>query len=122
MSYEKLGLTNGTVLTAEHLNHIEDGIANVGGGGVQVVNIDSETMTCEKSAQEIIDIFENGDIVVLKFNTSYAIVQDLETTTPFVSTTIITTMGEIGLVIALTVLNDKTVQQSVSTITLTPMG
>lgn len=31
MSYEKLGLTNGTVLTAEHLNHIEDGIANAGG-------------------------------------------------------------------------------------------
>lgn len=29
MSYEKLNLTNGTVLTAAHLGHIEDGIATV---------------------------------------------------------------------------------------------
>lgn len=28
MAYEKLNLSNGTVLTAEHLAHIEDGIAN----------------------------------------------------------------------------------------------
>ena len=31
MSYEKLGFTSGQVLKAEHLNHIEDGIANAGG-------------------------------------------------------------------------------------------
>lgn len=29
MSYEKLGFEKGQVLKAEHLNHIEDGIANI---------------------------------------------------------------------------------------------
>lgn len=32
MSYEKLGFTSGQTLKAEHLNHMEDGIANAGGG------------------------------------------------------------------------------------------
>lgn len=31
MSYSKLGFTSGQTLKAEHLNHIEDGIANAGG-------------------------------------------------------------------------------------------
>lgn len=31
MSYNKLGFTKGQVLKAEHLNHIEEGIANAGG-------------------------------------------------------------------------------------------
>jgi hypothetical protein len=31
MSYEKLGFTSGQTLKAEHLNHMEEGIANAGG-------------------------------------------------------------------------------------------
>jgi len=31
MSYEKLGFTKGQILKADHLNHIEEGIANAGG-------------------------------------------------------------------------------------------
>jgi hypothetical protein len=31
MSYEKLGFTSGQTLKAEHLNYMEDGIANAGG-------------------------------------------------------------------------------------------
>ena len=31
MSYEKLGFVSGQILTAQHLNHMEDGIANAGG-------------------------------------------------------------------------------------------
>lgn len=34
MSYEKLGFTSGQILKAEHLNYIEEGIANAGGGFV----------------------------------------------------------------------------------------
>lgn len=33
MAYEKLGFVSGQVLKAEHLNHIEDGIASIGGSG-----------------------------------------------------------------------------------------
>ena len=35
MSYEKLGFEKGQVLKAEHLNHMEDGIANAGGVGFE---------------------------------------------------------------------------------------
>lgn len=32
MAYEKIGFSDGQVLKAEDLNHIEEGIANAGGG------------------------------------------------------------------------------------------
>lgn len=35
MSYEKLGFVKGQTLKAEHLNHMEEGIANAGGASVQ---------------------------------------------------------------------------------------
>lgn len=54
MSYEKQNWKNGDVITATKLNHMEDGIA---GGGVLVVNgtIDGNTMTLDKTWQEIYD-------------------------------------------------------------------
>ena len=33
MSYNKIGFTKGQILKAEHLNHMEEGIANAGGSG-----------------------------------------------------------------------------------------
>lgn len=35
MSYEKLGFVKGQKLKADHLNHMEDGIANAGGAGIE---------------------------------------------------------------------------------------
>lgn len=46
MSYNKLGFTSGQTLKAEHLNYIEDGIANAGGadGIIDVVELPTENI------------------------------------------------------------------------------
>ena len=49
MAYEKLNLTDGTILTAEHLAHIEDGIAAAetsGGDNVQVYSAPVRNVYC----------------------------------------------------------------------------
>ena len=56
MSYDKQTWTTGEVITANKLNHMEDGIA-AGGGSVLVVGYtaDGETLTLDKTWQEIYD-------------------------------------------------------------------
>ena len=45
MSYEKLGFISNQILKAEHLNHMEDGIANAGGAGIiNVVELPTENI------------------------------------------------------------------------------
>lgn len=64
MAYEKQTWADGDVITQEKLNHMEDGIANTGGG--LVVNVTTETQgdatiyTMDKTAREIITCFESG--------------------------------------------------------------
>ena len=58
MAYEKQNWNNGDVITAEKLNHIEDGIAEGGsGGGNFVVNftydMQTDDITADKTYQEI---------------------------------------------------------------------
>lgn len=55
MSYEKLGFTSGQTLKAEHLNHMEDGIANAGGGANDRVRVmfDADSWTSDKTYEEI---------------------------------------------------------------------
>lgn len=62
MSYEKQNWKNGDVITETKLNHMEDGIAT--GGGVLVVGgtIDGNTMTLDKTWQEIHDA---GTVVLI---------------------------------------------------------
>lgn len=64
MSYEKNTWNKGDVITANKLNHMEDGIA--GGGGVLVVNSvydeQAGTTTLDKTWQEIHD----ADYCILK--------------------------------------------------------
>jgi hypothetical protein len=43
MSYNKLGFTSGQTLKAEHLNHMEDGIANAGKGSDNILWINGTT-------------------------------------------------------------------------------
>ena len=57
MSYDKQTWQTGDVITANKLNHIEDGIAGAGGGGVLVVSytVDGGTATLNHTWQEIYD-------------------------------------------------------------------
>ena len=66
MAYEKQTWAKGDVVTSAKLNHIEDGIAT--GGGVLAVNgtIDGNTMTLDKTWQEIHD----AGAAILKFEIS----------------------------------------------------
>lgn len=65
MSYEKQTWANGDVITANKLNHMEDGIA--GGGGVLVVHSvydeQTEISTLDKTWQQIHDALVAGCIV-----------------------------------------------------------
>ena len=55
MAYEPTTWKSGDVVTSAKLNKIEQGIANAGGGGVFVVGLDMQTMTLNKTWQEIFD-------------------------------------------------------------------
>lgn len=52
MSYTKQTWQTGDTITAEKLNHIEDGIAD---GGVLLVGLDEQTMALDKKWQQIAD-------------------------------------------------------------------
>lgn len=72
MAYEKQTWQCGDVVTADKLNHIEDGIANSGGGGTPLIVTFTEEgeecerggtavkATCSHSWQEIYDALTNG--------------------------------------------------------------
>jgi len=66
MSYEKQTWQTGDTVTSAKLNHMEDGIASAGGGGtgggVLIVGINMQTMTLDKTWQEIHD----ADMAFLK--------------------------------------------------------
>ena len=70
MSYTKQTWATGDTITAEKLNHMEDGI--VQGGGVTIVTIsvnydeqtEEETYTADKTYAELSAIIENGGYVV----------------------------------------------------------
>lgn len=60
MAYTKQTWTTGDTITAEKLNHMEDGIA----GGTAIV--DGITGTLDKTWQEIFDMLKSGTIVFIK--------------------------------------------------------
>ena len=68
MSYEKQTWVNGEVITADKLNHMENGIGE-GGGGTVTINarvtrdVQSEQCTIEeldKTFEEVVSLLENG--------------------------------------------------------------
>lgn len=72
MAYEKQTWNNGDIITADKLNHIEDGIEN-NNLNVMVVILtqdgqDTSSVTCNKSAKEIYDALNNGEIIRAYYN------------------------------------------------------
>ena len=71
MSYEKQTWQTGDVITANKLNHMEDGITGTGGGGdlfIVTVTPDSnwETFTADKTYNEVVSAAESGKVVVFR--------------------------------------------------------
>ena len=57
MSYTKTTWSDGDVITAEKLNKLENGVANA--GSVLIVHFDDNTLSLDKTWQEICDSFIN---------------------------------------------------------------
>ena len=72
MSYSKQTWETGDTITADKLNHMEDGIANAGSGGgggggsgafvvtFDITNDGGFVVTCDKTASEIISAYSDG--------------------------------------------------------------
>ena len=62
MSYEKQTWATGDVITAEKLNHMEDGIEDAGGGTTRVIEvvIDGSTQTLQATYNQILAWFSTG--------------------------------------------------------------
>lgn len=73
MAYEKQTWADGDIITQEKLNHMEDGIANAG-GGVLIVNATTTTSeggtstTLDKTWQEIYDAVMSTGAVIMENN------------------------------------------------------
>lgn len=70
MSYEKQTWKNGDIITEDKLNHIEDGIAEVGssggGGGMAIhINTVDSAQVMDKTWQEITDAISAGIIPIV---------------------------------------------------------
>lgn len=65
MSYDKQNWQTGDVITANKLNHIEDGIAGAGGGGVVVhITEEEDVFTLDKTWNELQELLSSGALVV----------------------------------------------------------
>ena len=75
MSYTKTTWQNGDIITAEKLNHIEDGVASGDDSSIIVVTVtkDSNTYTADKTYQEARNVIDSGGICIFKImqTTSY---------------------------------------------------
>ena len=57
MAYEKLNLTDGMVLTAEHMSHIEDGISEMGGAdGVGISSVKQTTTSADDGGTNVVTV------------------------------------------------------------------
>lgn len=73
MAYEKQEWKNGDTITAEKLNHMEDGIESVGGGGAFIITATENNhneLVLNKTWAEIKGAYDNGNIITIHFNDS----------------------------------------------------
>ena len=68
MSYVKQTWQTGDVVTAEKLNHIEDGVAGAGGMAVIPLEISGSDLQTSLTWSEIKDIVSSGKAAVLRFS------------------------------------------------------
>ena len=68
MSYEKQIWVNGETITANKLNHIEDGIEN--SNNISVINIEysffTNTSIADKTFEELMSAYQNGNILICR--------------------------------------------------------
>ena len=76
MSYEKQTWANGDVITAEKLNHVEDGVQN---NDPFIINVSgslinqpggSWSYSCDKKAKEIVAALKGNRRIIAKFNSA----------------------------------------------------
>lgn len=66
MSYEKQTWANGDVITATGLNHMEDGIADGGGGGYFVhATVSDNEVTVEENVNDIVNAIKSAQNVAM---------------------------------------------------------
>ncbi len=66
MSYEKQTWANGDVITANKLNHMEDGIAGAGGGILKINPSDFEMITIDGDSYDSVTVKINGEVQTLE--------------------------------------------------------
>lgn len=75
MSYTKQTWTNGETITDTKLNHMEDGIADSGGGGALVITAtdypEQQKIVLDKTWQEIQAVVTNGGTCYIKVINQY---------------------------------------------------
>lgn len=76
MSYEKNTWAKGDVITANKLNHMEDGIAESGGGAFIVRLLDTNYL--DKTYGEIYQAFLSGKVIWVVAGTSYCPLDDIQ--------------------------------------------
>ena len=81
MSYEKTNWTSGDVITAEKLNHMEDGIGLAGGSALIVTGTDDGTqITLNKTFGEIKTAYNAGTPIFITITLSNGVYTDEEIT------------------------------------------
>lgn len=66
MSYDKNTWATGDTITAQKLNHMEDGIANAGGALLVNVSVDEHELVLDKTFKEIESTMKAGTPVIIK--------------------------------------------------------
>lgn len=82
MSYEKQTWANGDIITANKLNHIEDGIEN-SEKNTLIVNVDAtqNPITADKTYDELLSALQNGvAITAIVKNSEYDVDYDMDYT------------------------------------------
>lgn len=84
MAYEKTEWKNGDTITAEKLNHMEDGIAEGGGSGGELLVVNavpesegSSAYNFDKTFGEIWEVYKSGRPIVINMEHQHGILESI---------------------------------------------